>query len=72
MLLVIFTDAEKTAIVKYYLINNRKLAEKDFFKIIFLNNKDDAVKIIHYEGRDSFFTFKFSDALTFYQSNNKQ
>jgi len=68
----VFTDAEKTAIVKYYLTNERKLAEKDFFKIIFLNDKDDSVKVINYEGRDSFFTFKFSKAFTFYQSNNKE
>ncbi len=68
----VFTDAEKTAIVKYYLINERKLAEKDFFKIIFLNDFNDSVKVINYAGRDSYFTFKFSEALDFYTKNNNK
>jgi len=63
------TEDEKTEIVKYYLINGRKLAEKDFYKIIFLNDAIDGVKIIHYEGRDAFFGFKFSEALNYYNAN---
>ena len=65
------TEAEKTEIVKYYLINGKKLAEKDFHKIIFLNDAFDGVKVIHYEGRDAFFGFKFSEALNFYNANKK-
>lgn len=65
------TEAEKTEIVKYYLINERQLAEKDFYKIIFLNDAVDGVKVIHYEGRDAFFGFKFSNALAFYNANKK-
>jgi len=63
------TEDEKTEIVKYYLINGRKLADKDFYKIIFLNDAFDGVKVIHYEGRDAFFGFKFSEALNYYNAN---
>ncbi|SDW51437.1 hypothetical protein SAMN05444411_101894 [Lutibacter oricola] len=66
------SDAEKTAIVKYYLTNDRKLSEKDIFKIIFLNDGVDNVKVIHYEGRDSFFTFKFSKAQDYYTKHFKK
>ena len=66
------TEAEKTEIVKYYLINGRQLAEKDFYKIIFLNDVVDGVKVIHYEGKDAFFGFKFSEALTFYNNTKKE
>ena len=65
----VLSDAEKTAIVKYYLINKRKLSQKDIFKIIFLNDAFDTVKVIHYEGRDSFFTFKFSLAYNYYNKH---
>ncbi len=64
------SEAKKTEIVKYYLINERKLTEKDFHEIIFLNDAVDGVKVIHYEGKDAFFGFKFSKALTFYNANN--
>ncbi|TYB79720.1 hypothetical protein [Bizionia myxarmorum] len=65
------SEAEKTEIVTYYLINKRQLEEKDFHKIIFLNDISDSVKVIHYEGKDAFFSFKFSEALSFYYSNRK-
>ncbi len=65
------SDSKKTEIVEYYLINKRKLAKKDFYKIVFLNDNIDNVKVIHYKGRDSFFTFRFSEALQFYKLNNK-
>lgn len=65
------TEADKTEIVRYYLINGRKLPETDFHEIIFLNDAVDGVKVIHYEGRDAFFGFKFSEALTFYNANKK-
>ncbi|WP_397363105.1 hypothetical protein [Olleya sp. R77988] len=65
------TEDKKREIVKYYLINGRKLAEKDFYKIIFLNDAFDGVKVIHYEGKDAFFGFKFSEALKFYNDNKK-
>ena len=66
------TEEEKTEIVKYYLINGRQLAEKDFHEIIFLNDVVDGVKVIHYEGKDAFFGFKFSEALTFYNNTKKE
>jgi|GEM_PF-5811058 len=65
------TEAEKTEIVTYYLINDRKLSENDFHEIIFLNDFVDGVKVIFYEGKDAFFGFKFSEALEYYNSNNK-
>lgn len=65
------SEAEKTEIVKYYLINGRNLDEKNFYKIIFLNDIADGVKVIHYEGRDAFFGFPFRDALKFYNDNKK-
>ena len=65
------TEDEKREIVKYYLINGRKLAEKDFHEIIFLYDAFDGVKVIHYEGRDAFFSFKFSEAFNFYNANKK-
>ncbi|RLJ69133.1 hypothetical protein CLV86_0527 [Lacinutrix venerupis] len=65
------SKAEKTEIVRYYLINGRKLQEKDFHEIIFLNDVVDGVKVIHYEGKDAFFSFKFSEALKFYNENKK-
>lgn len=63
------SEKEKTKIVTYYLINGRQLAEKDFHKIIFLNDEFETVKIIHYKGRSAFFRFKFSEALKFYNAN---
>ena len=66
-----FSETEKREIVTFYLINGRKLAEKDFHEIIFLKDAIDNVKVIHYEGRDSFFTFQFSEALDFYTANKK-
>ncbi|WP_299385917.1 hypothetical protein [uncultured Lacinutrix sp.] len=63
------TEVEKTEIVKYYLINGRKLDGKNFYKIIFLNDISDGVKVIHYEGRDAFFGFPFHEALKFYNDN---
>lgn len=65
------TEDQKKEIVKYYLINGRNLPETDFHEIIFLNDAVDGVKVIHYEGRDAFFGFKFSDALNFYNANKK-
>ncbi|WP_336127145.1 hypothetical protein [Mesoflavibacter sp. CH_XMU1422-2] len=65
------SKAEKTEIVRYYLINGRKLEEKNFHEIIFLNDAVDGVKVIHYEGKDAFFGFKFSEALQFYNANKK-
>jgi len=67
-----FSEGKKTEIVTYYLINGRKLPKKDFHKIIFLNDNLDNVKIINYEGKDAFFTFKFSEALKFYNTKNKE
>ena len=63
------SEVEKTEIVRYYLINGRKLPEKDFHKFIF--GKYDGVKIINYEGRDAYFSIKFSEALKFYNTNKK-
>ena len=65
------SEDQKREIVKYYLINGRKLAEKDFHEIIFLNDFVDGVKVIHYKGKDAFFGFKFSEALAFYTANKK-
>ncbi|EGV42750.1 hypothetical protein BZARG_2527 [Bizionia argentinensis JUB59] len=65
------SEVEKTKIVSYYLINGRQLREKDFHEIIFLNDISDSVKVIHYEGKDAFFSFKFSKALNFYNANKK-
>ncbi|WP_188463214.1 hypothetical protein [Bizionia arctica] len=66
------TEKERIEIVTYYLINERKLDKKDFHEIIFLNDIADGVNVIHYEGKDAFFSFKFSEALKFYNLNKKQ
>ncbi len=67
------STAQKTEMVTYYLLNGKKLAKKDFYKIIFLNDNTDNVKVIHYKDKASFFTFPFSKALKFYKThkNNK-
>lgn len=67
--LITFSEEKRKEIVEFYLINDRKLARADFHEIIFLNDVIDNVKVIHYEGKDAFFTFRFSKALQFYNSN---
>ena len=65
------TEDEKREIVAYYLIHGKKMTEKDFYKIIFLNDFVDGVKVIYYEDSNAFFGLKFSEALDFYKANKK-
>jgi hypothetical protein len=66
------SEDEKREIVKYYLINGKKMAEKDFHEIIFLNDFVDGVKIVFYEDRDAFFGMKFSEAFNYYNANKNK
>lgn len=65
------TEDEKREIVAYYLIHGKKMTEKDFYKIIFLNDFVDGVKVIYYEDSNAFFGLKFSEALDFYNANKE-
>lgn len=66
------SEDEKREIVKYYLINGKKMAEKDFHEIIFLNDFVDGVKIVFYEDSDAFFGLKFSEAFNYYNTNKNK
>ena len=66
------SKAKKMKIVKYYLINDRKLTEDSMYEVAIKETPlGDSVKVILYEAEGPFFGFPFFEALEFYNANKK-